>query len=195
MYKKAEEFYAVKRHKLIKKEGKFLIFEYDMDWGTRIEEPKDPLYDNLLVAVISAESLSKLNHGGFNDCWILGNSINQETYIDGYGGDGEINKKAILKNRTDFVNLMKDLFLHLDAPFGWIEYEDYWPDRSSDDVLDGKVPTGNSYVFIGKKYVAKLNKAELKKTDFAKLNNGGILIHNRKLENGRSAFDSTPSTG
>ncbi|MBU1940003.1 hypothetical protein KKH30_04520, partial [Candidatus Micrarchaeota archaeon] len=96
---------------------------------------------------------------------------------------------------SDFVNLMKDLFLHLDAPFGWIEYEDYWPDRSSDDVLDGKVPTGNSYVFIGKKYVAKLNKAELKKTDFAKLNNGGILIHNRKLENGRSAFDSTPSTG
>lgn len=34
LYKKAEDFYAAKGHKLIAKEGKFLIFDYDMEWGS-----------------------------------------------------------------------------------------------------------------------------------------------------------------
>lgn len=150
--------------------------------------------DTLELRIWRAEQLSKglVNYNEFTNCWLVVSSITQEGFVGGFGGNSNQTKKAVLKNRGEFIELMGRLCVHIGALFGWADYEHNWYDRSSNDVLGGKIPTNNSYVFIPKKYVKKFKKADLAKAEYRKIGDWGILLYNRSREFSFSKFLTPP---
>ena len=144
-----------------------LVFEYDFKFDEPVEEE---------VKEVTVDFW-------YSDFWDftdrkIGHKINihmhtWEEYVLMYG-----DKETHRINMAKILDIMKKVYENTEPYFGWADGEgDSW-DKSFELLLNGELPVGNEFVFVGKKIIDKLDMEKLKRSGnfWESLSDGGILI-------------------